>query len=265
MDIQVIPILQTNPFLPSNIYNLITLEVYTPYYVWTELLTHKRFARNASSNRAMKPKKNVTLGYYTPPVFYQQGLGMCSGDSLPEDMQGKAVEIWNNVWQYSTNAMMELTNMGVAKEQASRVLPSFKIMHGVITGTYDAFKSFLMLRNNEQADTAMQILASKILDTIAKMPVVTSRDHYPYVEVSELDNVDLPYLSAGRLARISYGDITSKKDDINLGRRLYHNGHMSPFEHSATWVKNPIKSALCSKENDMMNIYGWENVRASLE
>jgi hypothetical protein len=39
----------------------------------------------------------------------------------------------------------------------------------------------------------------------------------------------------------------------------------SPFEHLAVWEKNPIVNALCSREDDVKDGYGWSNARGYLE
>ena len=85
-DIKAECILKTAPNQELDQYALITCKVDIPGYVWMELLTSKRFARNASSNRAMTVEKNISnLGYYMPEMFFNQGEGMSSG--FPTDME----------------------------------------------------------------------------------------------------------------------------------------------------------------------------------
>ena len=57
---------------------LITLQIEVPSYIWLETLTHRNFARNSSSNRAMGTERSIAMGFLLPEVFYTQGEGMRS-------------------------------------------------------------------------------------------------------------------------------------------------------------------------------------------
>lgn len=265
-------ILITAPEKGLEQYSLITCKIECPAYIWTELLTHKRFARNASSNRAMKVAKNLSsLGFYLPDTFFLDGSGMSSGEATSEEIQLKANKIWNKVWKYCSKASQELSDLGVSREQSSRVLPTFKMMRGLVTGTQDAWSKFFLLRISPLADRAMQELATKIKQSIETTPIQYGTFHLPFITNEELtDKVftadEILYVNAGRIARISYGDVSTKQDDYVLGKRLKDNNHMSPFEHTAGWVKNPRSNTLCSKEKDRSSEnFGWENARAAFE
>ena len=251
-------------------FGLITVKIETPYYVWCEILTHKRASRNASSNRAMPLQTNLNLGYFIPDFFYSKQKGMSSGDKLDDDIQIKAHEIWIKTWEYCKNSMIELDNIGVAKEQASRVLPTFKIMKGLVTATQDGWNKIFELRISPMADKSMFELATKIKNSIDEKEWNYSYLHQPFLLNDEKLLQDSGYLAAGRIARLSYGDIKNKDGDIELGKRLLKDGHFSCFEHSAKWVEEPLLSNLSSKPEDKYvdeygYIYGWENLRSTLE
>lgn len=264
-------ILKTAPDKGFEKQALITCKIEVPYYVWVELLTHKRFARNASSNRAMSVDKNLSsLGFYLPSKFFVQGTGMSSGDVIDPEKQEEALKIWNEVWKYCSKKSQKLSELGVTKEQSSRVLPTFKMMRGLVTGTQDAWNKFFELRISPLADTAMQEFAQKVKTVIDEKEYQYSVLHLPYLTKEELDNdefnaEEILYVGAGRIARLSYGDISTKNNDMVLGQRLKNDKHLSPFEHSAGWVHNPWNSALCSKAEDMAENYGWESARATFE
>lgn len=256
---------------------LYTFMVEVPYYIWAELLTHKRMARNASSNRAMKVDKNIGLGFYSPEAFYEKGNGMSSGKPLPEDIQKKARAIWEDIWIKSVEASRALDELGVSKEQASRVLPTFKTMKGIVTGTKGFWETFFKLRDHEAADSAMQSLAKKIKSDVYNNSLISySNEHCPFETPADEDLLrkDKSKVWAARIARISYmgeGDVSK---DIILGERLLSDGHLSPFEHSAEWKRSPLPSALHSQHDvDSWKetfgvidyLYGWENDRAKLE
>jgi len=264
-------ILKTAPQKELESCTLITCKVDVPYYIWTELLTHKRFARNASSNRAMPVKKNINdLGFYIPEMFLEQGEGMAAGLPVDTESRKEAEKIWESVWKYCSKKSLQLSDMGIAKEQSSRVLPSFKMMRGLVTGTLDAWNNFDDLRSSPMADFAMQELAEAVMGTVENTETRYGLLHLPFItdeeieaEVFTADEVIL--VGAGRIARISYGDVATRGDDMDLGQRLKNDHHLSPFEHSAGWVEFPHASAVCSKPEDMRDNWGWENARAYFE
>jgi thymidylate synthase ThyX len=264
-------ILKTAPNTGLENYTLITCKIEVPYFVWTEILTHKRFARNASSNRAMSVEKNINdLGFYVPEMFLTQGEGMAAGLPVDTETRKESEKIWKSVWKYCSKKSLQLSNLGIAKEQSSRVLPSFKMMRGLVTGTADAWKNFDVLRSSPMADFAMQEFAYAVMDEIKNTETQYGVLHLPFITKDELSedvfNADEIVLAgAGRIARISYGDVATKKNDIELGQRLKNDGHLSAFEHSAGWVQYPHANALCSKPEDMHENWGWENARASFE
>lgn len=261
-----------NPILLSRPYNgigLATLYIKVPVYVWTEFLTHKRFARNASSARAQNAKRHVNEGSYIPETFYSDMPGMRVGEPLPEYVQQAAQAVYEEAWSKATGYVETLTSMGVSREQANRLLPTTKMISGIVTGTESAWNAFLYLRNNPNADVAMQKLASKV-DTVLRMGTwLPNTIHLPLAE----NQNESSYVTAGRIARISYKSAKQFSDEENeeLGRRLIDDGHMSPFEHIAIYKLNPRRSAICSQPSDIctrlvnVNVYGWENARAFVE
>jgi thymidylate synthase ThyX len=251
---------------------LYTFQVDLPYYVWVELLTHKRFARNASSNRAMSVTKNIEeLGYYIPDTFYLKGKGMKAGEpvDLFSELDHQCSTIWKSVWEFASKAAIELETLGITKEQASRVLPTFKMMRGLVTGTRDAFEKFLFLRDNVNADMAMQELAKQIEKKLRTAKCDISTNHIPFLGDLEITSHNL-MICAGRIARISYGKNEAKENDYELGMRLLVSGHLSPFEHMAFWETKSLSSCISSKEEDIHRVNkevweGWMNTRAMIE
>lgn len=253
-------------------FGLLTLEVRVPLFVWTHILTHKRFARNASSNRAMPNDRNLELGYFTPTAFMGQGVGMKSGQMLSAEKQIIAEAVWKHVWDTASIASQILSMIGVSKEQSSRVLPQFKMMLGVVTGTRSAWKAFLSLRNNTEADVATQEFAAQVVAAL-QSPYKASSLHLPYSLREPADLVERMMLCAARIARTSYGLPKQKEDDLRLAKRLLEHKHMSPFEHTAQWV--PM-SRTCATHTQLdadeykkmyadSPVFGWANHRSILE
>jgi hypothetical protein len=166
-----------------------------------------------------------------------------------------------------------LENLGIAKEQASRVLPTFKMMKGVVTATYDGWMKFLELRDSPLADVAMQELAKQIKHNIFTPDLSTyqiSDIHLPFWRDSSLNNDSL-LITMGRIARVSY--LSDRKEDelnIELGNRLLVQKHLSPPEHIARWDNYYFQSAICNKFEDQYytkegGIHSWTNLRAYYE
>lgn len=238
---------------------IITFVIDVPYYVWVEILTHRRFARNASSARAQKTNRHIDMGYYIPDVFYKQGDGMRSSDDGIEQ-QEVAKNIYLDVWEYSIQAARKLSELGVAKEQSNRVISPIKMIRGIITGTEDGYKHFLKLRNNKNADKAMQIFARQISEKVDGITWKISKNHVPFNDgKSTYGEV------AARIARISYGNPQFGKTDKELGEKLIKDGHWSPMESIAFWTLLPKSSALCCKPEDLHFGFGWQTYRAILE
>lgn len=249
---------------------LITFQVEVPLFVWTELLTHKRFARNASSARAQSTERYVGMGYYIPDTFYMKGDGMQSSDE-PIPYQDAAIDIWISAWNAAVNYARQLTQAGIAKEQANRLIPPIKIIRGVVTGTEDAWKCFLQLRNHVTADKAMQEFARIVQSAIDNTIWSYSPFHVPFADKNEYGEVDVDQevvkVAAARIARVSYDRPKQGKNDIELADMLLKDKHLSPFEHIAfAWpVTGIIASALNSKPEDQYGETVWLNYRSMIE
>jgi hypothetical protein len=267
--IQVEVISKTAPAVGLEHKGIMTTKVHVPLYIWTELLTHKRFARNAASNRAMTTEKKVALGYFEPIEFVSQAKGMKSGDPVDLMKQEAAQLVWDAVWDYCATAAQILTTLGVAKEQANRVLPTFQTVSAVITGTVSAFEAMLVLRDNPQADVAMRTEFAPLIRQALRAPFSYGTQHRPFQLENDLAFTDhnQQLLLAARIARTSYGVPGAHDNDITLGTTLLVDGHMSPFEHSADWVFGPRASAVHTSFDAIgtPEFYGWENYRAKLE
>jgi len=244
---------------------LISMVLDVPAYIWMELLTHKRFARNASSSRYQSANKHVAMGHYNPQVFWTNKDKEGVSHLLNLDDSSIAMQIWETAWAHAVKAVEQLTALGVSREQANRVLPTFKMMRGMLTGTEDAWRKMLMLRDSLQADTAMQRVAHMMREQIKGIKWDVNFNHYPLAE----DGEDY-FVAVGRIARLSLGSEGNDKEKaVALTKRLKKDNHMSPFEHCASYNTKPLLSAICNKAEDIYffreRTYGWSNVRARIE
>lgn len=250
---------------------LISIQMEIPLYVWTELLTHRRFSRNASSARAMSTKRYTDMGYYVPDTWYRQGDGMQSGESIADDSVYECIDAYEYFMRRTTEWADHLgKRFSLAKEQRNRLIPPIKIVRGIVTGTEDAWYSFLRLRDNSMADVAMQKLAHRVAESISAVEWNYGYDHKPFYDDSIVSSV-------ARIARVSYNR-ESGKDDATLYDMLLREKHLSPFEHIAQWKPDPYMSNFTCKREDVIldtqthdvqwwkNQYsGWQSYRSEIE
>lgn len=258
----------TRPIYGMCGYGLLTIKVECPLYVWTELLTHRRFARNASSARAMSTDRYAGMGHYMPDVFVKQGKGMASS-AEPIKYQRLAELIWKTTINVTNLSAKLLEKLGTAKEQRNRLIAPTKIVRGIVTGTEAAWEYFLLLRDNKAADRAMQELAHNINIAMNNAKWDYAYEHlpmYPHGDTT-LSHMDKKLVAVARIARVSYAR-EKGKEDLQLAKSLMEEGHYSPFEHMAAWKLNPRNCAYsCTpqdliKTTDLFPMYwGWETWR----
>jgi hypothetical protein len=248
---------------------LITLRVTVPLYVWIELLTHRRLSRNASSARAMSFGRVLDLGYYHPSELYKTAKGMAVGERIDDREVHEEWDRLHDLMVYYIDGLAQTYN--IAKEQLNRLLPTTRVIAGVVTGTQAAWDAFLQLRNHPTADVAMQEVARAISDAIRNAEWVVDDVHLP-LEEADYDSI------AARLARVSYNrDEEDEQKNKDLARRLKEHKHLSPFEHIAFWRENPAMSNFTSCVDDVLikterstqfwknDYYGWHQYRKDIE
>jgi len=245
---------------------LATFIVEVPAYLWMELLTHKRFARNASSARAQSHKRHKSMGYYQPAQWYFGGDWMTPGAALDAERNAAvaaAVELFYADQLRGIERIQEVAGGRLANEQINRLMSITRMMRGMMTGTEAAWRAMLALRTAPTADAAMRDLAWDIQAQLDAAAWVDADHHVPYAQLS-----DTTYLAAAaRIARISAGKPgPGQRPDEELGEALLRDGHWSPFEHIAQYTDLPRQSALASMEDDIdARGWGWETLRATYE
>ena len=145
---------------------LATFVVEVPAYVWMELLTHKRLARNASSARAQSHQRHAAMGYYVPAQWYRQGTWMSPGlplDPATNDYITQLVEEHYAEVERRIAAIVIASNGGIAKEQINRLMPISRMMRGVVTATEPAWRAMLALRMVGEMDIFDDVERSRTL------------------------------------------------------------------------------------------------------
>lgn len=257
---------------PSGV-RLTALKCRYPWIIHPELLTHRSFARNSSSMRAIPTRKlieDVEADPYVPLEWTKAQRGMEPGDELDEVEREAAQTRWYHAMHDAIRHARQLSEIGLSKQHASRLLMPFAHINTVLTATdWDNFLDLRLAINPETGRPVAQVetyrLAQEIESALghhAPVPLFEGDWHTPFAPP------DLPVgqriaVSAARCARVSYlthdGREPSLEEDLALHRRLRDDRHLSPLEHQAT----PLP---CNwKTRSTGPFRGWEQWRMRVE
>ena len=249
--------------------DLITLQVRFPWWLLPEMNTHRTFSRNYGSTRAIPISKLIDEAMNDPAlpeVWTSHKPGMQGGFDLSDTQIEWAEGIFFSARDAAVAAAKGMLDLGIAKQNANRLLMPFIHVEGIVTAT--DWQNFFDLRCHPDADPTMRALAEAMRDAIeASEPVVLEKGqwHLPYVRQSDSDWIDptmralapeivanrLAMISAARCARVSYlnhdGSDPDIQKDLTLAERLLSSKHMSPSEHQATPDPGGI------------DVFGWGN------
>lgn len=233
--------------------------------IHSELMTYRKFSRNAASSRAIPIKKMLAQVKEDPSLPLSWGKnqsGMQSREDLDPEARAKVWERWLLMRDDMVRHVEALSDLGLHKQVANRGLETFAWMLTLITST--DFDNLLAQRCHPDAQPEFQHLArEKMLVALnnSTPELVADGDwHLPFILPAEghlaLDVQQK--CSAARCARISYnnadGTSVSVESDLATFSKLSGNPpHPSPFEHQAT--PDEFASA---------NFTGWRQLRASV-
>lgn len=253
---------------------LVTVRVTVPLFVWTELLTHRRFSRNAASARALSLSSLTAMGYYQPDRWFRSAKGMSLGEEIADpQMVDDLVYYWqqyHEVMLYYIDGIAKTTSL--AKEQLNRLLSTTRMVVGIVTGTMSAWQAFFSLRLHETADYAMRQAAQRMKEAIEQTAWARQTTHVPFACETIEEAI-------ARIARVSYNaDIADPEKNKALYQRLLQHRHLSPFEHVASWKEHPAMSNYTSVADDVIikterskkqwwrcDYYGWHQYRKEVE
>lgn len=239
---------------------LTTFEISIHRYVLAEANTHKMLSKNSASSRAVPIKANIEhiLSDTAYPIHWGKNqAGMVADEELSPEQIEKAKEIWTKARDSAIQYALELSELGVHKQLANRLIENFSYQKIVISGT--EWDNFFWLRNHGDAQPEISAPAKAMLDAYnASTPMILSRGgwHTPYVDRIidesgflhyysdgvELDVSDAIKVSASCCAQSSYrkNDSTLEKANIVFDRLNLSNDspdvrkHSSPVEHIGT-------------------------------
>lgn len=265
---------------------LTTMEITFPRIVLAEFNTHRVFSRNSASSRAIPVKKRIDAVIndpFIPASFGKNTKGMQAVEDLDEESSKEAERVWRESCADAIKHASQLSQMGVHKQLANRVLEPYSWHTVIVTAT--EWSNFFALRCNADAQPEIRTIAEMmqaLYDTNRPTFLADGQWHCPYVDDDEIDQILIDeerlgwtsvdhnivaYVSAGRCARVSYLTHAGKRDwkeDVALSRRLLEHGHMSPFEHVATPLVPERLGAFDTSYTFSGNFRGWKQFRKFL-
>jgi len=247
---------------------LVTIEVTLPRCVVAQFNTSRSLARNSASSRAIPSDRIISAIVSDPfiPEWTAANKGMVAAGPLDPVNAAMATEEWLSARDAAICSAGRLVDLGVAKQDANRLLEPFMFTTIVATGTDRAWEWFFKLRDHGDADPKISkaaLLMHEAYDGSEPLELEDGEWHLPYIgkldwqRVVALEgtptfpalnfNVDwingcdwhdviLAHMSAARCARISYlrqHEDRSVEDEVSRACELVKSGHWSPTEHQA--------------------------------
>ncbi len=232
---------------------IVSIEVKYWRSLHSELMTHRAFARNAASSRAIPfYKERVTEefgaeiienctyskilnGAFIPEFIGTEQKGMQSGGELAEPLRSHALAIINQMKLDTLQKCKRLYELGVHKSIINRYLEPWSYITVLITAT--EWKNFFRLRVHSAAEKHFQKFAKLMKTAIGNsvpQELQIGQWHLPYIspEDAATESVrewgkdglgKLIKISAARCARLSYLTQDGKRDveeDLKLFERL---------------------------------------------
>lgn len=254
-----------------------TLELEYPRFIHSEFMTHRVFSRNAASSRAIPINKMIDLVLAEPASPCEWGAnqaGMQAGGII--DSPAMAKYTWKQAAKRAVESAKELQALGLHKQIVNRVLEPFQTMKTVVTAT--EFDNFMELRNHEDAQPEIQVLARIMADVMAAsepMQLDNGEWHVPYVNRKKFDGTvryfsngiflteeEALMVSASCCAQVSYRLLDDSLDKaLFVYDKLVNSRpiHASPFEHQA------MSTARLQTNQYSGNLRGMLQYRKTLE
>ncbi len=254
-----------------------------PRFVHAELMTHRVFSKNAASSRAIPIEKMIQQVIDNPamPVWWGKNQ---SGMQAKEELDNSELksrldrvdkfsihhrmytdlEYAKKIWLESRDKAIEqvrkLSQLGLHKQIANRILEPWFNIRVILTGT--DFENWFALRAHPDAQPEIRVLAEQMLELYnASEPnsLNVGEWHIPFGDKIDNDRVFqlinfenvgsedvIPKLiekyklkiATARCARVSYFNFEGKDDyskDVETCEKLFGSipRHLSPAEHPA--------------------------------
>jgi len=259
---------------PTNYERLITAVIEYPKIVDSEVLTHRMFARNSESKRAISYKRirdQIGTDYFFTPIYGKEKKGMQDGGFLDSNVDDAVRELYSAYLKQTIKFTDALDELDVHHQMINRYLEPFITTCRIMTGTEFWWDYFISLRMHPDAEPHIQELGQCVKEALLSSESFSGDIHIPFHQ-DKLLNYKLmnwedisPIIedSVARCARISYHNyeknvnITGNKIFIE---KLWDNKHSTPFEHVA--FSNIYMQPFGVKENNH-SVYGdsWLDLR----
>lgn len=258
-----------------------------PRFVHAELMTHRMFARNAASSRAIPNTKLRAIVEKTPalPIYWGANQsGMQARAELTGPARNEAELLWLTARNLMLNYSARLADAGLHKQLCNRIIEPWMPITVLVSATN--FANFFHQRDHKDAQPELQIIATEMFyQYLESVPARLSANdwHMPYITLEDRDDVAdlidaqeapatldqrsghiqeaLRKISVGRCARVSYLNhegVRSVVDDVELYQKLVGSvddakpGHFSPLEHVARPASGRFGPYI-----------GWKSLRAT--
>lgn len=237
-----------------------TFEVEVPRLIWSEVMTHRLFSRNAASSRAIPVSRMIEMVREKPamPVRFganQAGMQdsgeICGVDKYGNDLLTISKARWIEASKMAASFAQEFADNGLHKQVCNRLIEPFQYIKAVITFTgFGA--NFFGLRDHEDADPTICEMAQAMqeaMDTAVPTYMLPGDWHLPYykdgtfIKGMDRDLEQAKRISASCCAQVSFRklDDSSEKADKVFERLVESKPvHASPTEHQATPLKKGV-------------------------
>lgn len=262
-----------------------------PRLILAELNTHCMGARNTASSRAIPVARMIQMVMeepFVPLAFGKNRAGMQATEELDEGTSEAARSTWLRARDAAVAEATVLSQLGVHKQLANRLLEPFMWTSTVFSMT--EWDNFWGLRDDTQAQPEFFKLAGMMRDAFNisqprqlgefdwHLPFVTGRDYTELLGAARrtLEEEEKGYVltpqdkmmratwndrtlakvSAGRCASISYLrhlTLGTPEKDFARCNGLIENLHMSPLEH----VAQPLPHT----DFERSKFRGWQQLR----
>ena len=241
---------------------LTSVEATYPLFVHQDLLTHRCFSRNASSNRALPIKKVIArvIDHPAYPVWWGRNQkGMTAEQELTGWRLWVAKQVWFKARYLAVLVALILYWLGLHKQLVNRLLAPWQWITTIFTAT--EWDNFYALRRHPDAQPEVQHIAKLMSRAMFASIPVERRWHLPYVTAEERASwslFDCVRVSIARCASISYLRQYVLQSKVKA-LRLYDDlcvatpQHSSPMEHAARGTEFP--------DDGGYNLDGWHSWR----
>ncbi len=266
--------------------------------IHAEVMTHRAFARNAASSRAIPFYKTRTVNTgvgdeletketvienctysmlkndpFFPKYIGAEQKGMQSGEQLTIEQMGLAENIIADMLRHSLKKCKELYDLGVHKSIINRYLEPWSYITTLITAT--EWNNFYALRIHPAAEKHFNELAVEMKLQMSQSVPTETDYHLPYILPEEKPEVwgserfaeklkVLQQMSVARCSRLSYLTQDGVKDaekDLAQYERLLHPG--DGVMHASPFEH--VATATMYNHSFSGPFRGWYQLRKSFE